>query len=73
MYARARRLYKNVARMRRLQGAAFDFVPRFFILPSDYEDFKADYSRHPSRLYIRKVALLLFAAMTYHLLYLFRN
>jgi hypothetical protein len=48
--------------MRRLQGAAFDFVPRFFILPRDYEEFRADYSRHPNRLYIRKVACLPAAA-----------
>ena len=42
--------------MRRLQGgAAFDFVPQFFILPWDYQEFKADYTQHPARLYIRKV------------------
>lgn len=27
------RLYKNLAKMRRLRGAAFDLTPRFFCLP----------------------------------------
>lgn len=32
-----------------------DMVPRFFILPRDYDEFKADLDRNPGRLYIQKV------------------
>ncbi|KAG1655472.1 hypothetical protein FOA52_008666, partial [Chlamydomonas sp. UWO 241] len=35
-------------------GEAFDFVPRAFIMPRDFDEFKADVERHPARMYIRK-------------------
>ncbi len=30
-------------------------VPRFFILPRDFDEFKADLERNPKQLYIQKV------------------
>ena len=48
-------LYRNVYNMRRLRGEAFDVVPRFFILPRDYDEFQQDLERNPGRLYIQKV------------------
>lgn len=48
-------LYRNVYNMRRLKGEAFDLIPRFFILPNDYDEFKADLERYPDRMYIQKV------------------
>lgn len=47
-------LYRNVAHMRRLKGEAFDIIPRFFRLPRDYDEFKKDVERNPTRLYIQK-------------------
>lgn len=50
-------LYRNVAAAcRRVRGSdAFDIVPRAYLMPRDYEDFKQDLARHPGRLYIQKV------------------
>lgn len=50
-------LYRNVAAaVRRVRGSdAFDIVPRAYLMPRDYEDFKQDLARHPGRLYIQKV------------------
>jgi hypothetical protein len=31
-------------------------VPKFFILPRDYDEFKLDLERNPSQLYIQKVS-----------------
>lgn len=30
-------------------------MPRFFVMPRDYEEFRADLERNPDRLYIQKV------------------
>ena len=48
-------LYRNVYNMRRSKGEAFDFVPRFFILPRDYDEYQQDLERNPDRMYIQKV------------------
>ena len=48
-------LYRNVYNMRRVRGEAFDFIPRFFILPRDYDELQQDIERNPDRLYIQKV------------------
>lgn len=32
------RLYRNVAKAKRERGEQFDFVPKFFILPRDYDE-----------------------------------
>ncbi|EFJ39822.1 hypothetical protein VOLCADRAFT_108470 [Volvox carteri f. nagariensis] len=51
-------LYRNVYNARRRArgpaAEAFDIVPRFYIMPRDYEEFKADVERFPDRLYIQK-------------------
>lgn len=41
--------------MRPMQGNSMDIIPRFFLLPRDYDEFKADLDRCPDRLYIQKV------------------
>ena len=41
--------------MRRARGEAFDFIPRFFVLPRDYDELQQDIERNPDRLYIQKV------------------
>ena len=41
--------------MRRKRGEAFDFVPRFFVLPRDYDELQQDLDRFPGRMYIQKV------------------
>lgn len=33
----------------------FDIVPRFYVLPRDYDEFRNDSERFPERLYIQKV------------------
>ena len=41
-----------------LQGAGSDMlaiVPKFFILPRDFDEFKLDLERNPRQLYIQKV------------------
>jgi tubulin polyglutamylase TTLL4 len=38
-----------------MQGDALDIVPRFYILPRDFDEFRSDLERCPSRLYIQKV------------------
>ena len=48
-------LYRNVYNMRRKRGEAFDFVPRFFVLPRDYDELQQDLDRFPGRMYIQKV------------------
>lgn len=48
------RLYRNVAVAARAKGDAFAFVPKFFVLPRDYEELQKDAERNPSTLYIRK-------------------
>lgn len=48
------KLYRNVARMRRAHGAAFDLVPRHFVLPRDAEEWRSEYERQPSLVYILK-------------------
>ena len=48
-------LYRNVYNMRRVKGDAFDFIPRFFILPRDYDEYQQDLERNPGRMYIQKV------------------
>ena len=40
--------------MRRTHGAEFDIVPRHFVLPRDADEWKAEYERHPSNVYIMK-------------------
>eukprot|EP00798_Chlamydomonas_sp_ICE-L_P014140 gene14140-20103_t len=35
-------------------GDAFDVVPRFFVLPRDYDEFRTDIERHVNRMYIQK-------------------
>lgn len=59
-------LYRNVhAALRRTRGAAaFDILPRFFLLPRDYEEFRTDVERNPGRMYIQKASRL--AAHTAH-------
>ncbi|KXZ45141.1 TTL8 protein [Gonium pectorale] len=53
-------LYRNVYNARRRCRAAspaaeaFDVVPRFYLLPRDYEEFRADVDRFPDRMYIQK-------------------
>lgn len=47
------KLYRNIAKFRRLRGADFDFVPRFFVLPDDWDSFRNHVSRHPNAMYIR--------------------
>ncbi|GLC44290.1 Tubulin polyglutamylase ttll5 [Pleodorina starrii] len=51
-------LYRNVySARRRARGPAaeaFDIVPRFYIMPRDYEEFRADCERYPDRMYIQK-------------------
>eukprot|EP00198_Chlamydomonas_reinhardtii_P008263 XP_001697600.1 predicted protein [Chlamydomonas reinhardtii] len=52
-------LYRNVyaARRRCRSGPAaeaFDIVPRFYIMPRDYDEFRQDTERFPDRLYIQK-------------------
>ncbi|GIL44157.1 hypothetical protein Vafri_1684 [Volvox africanus] len=51
-------LYRNVYNARRRARSpateAFDIVPRFYIMPRDYEEFRADVERFPDRLYIQK-------------------
>uniref|UniRef100_A0A7S3R6Q4 Tubulin--tyrosine ligase-like protein 9 n=1 Tax=Dunaliella tertiolecta TaxID=3047 RepID=A0A7S3R6Q4_DUNTE len=49
-------LYRNVAALKRTKGGGdvLSIVPRFFILPRDFDEFKADLDRHPGRLYIQK-------------------
>ena len=37
-----------------VQGSEFDFVPRFFILPREMEEFQQDIERNPSMMYIQK-------------------
>ena len=37
-----------------LQGVEFDFVPRFFILPRDMDEFQQHVERNPSAMYIQK-------------------
>jgi hypothetical protein len=48
-------LYRNVYNLRRSKGETFDIIPRFFILPRDYDDYLNDLERNPGRLYIQKV------------------
>ncbi len=48
----------KVYNLRRLRGEALDVIPRFFLLPRDYDEFKNDYERSPKRLYIQKVSQL---------------
>eukprot|EP00240_Pyramimonas_obovata_P013005 CAMPEP_0118955676 /NCGR_PEP_ID=MMETSP1169-20130426/60340_1 /TAXON_ID=36882 /ORGANISM="Pyramimonas obovata, Strain CCMP722" /LENGTH=255 /DNA_ID=CAMNT_0006903565 /DNA_START=234 /DNA_END=998 /DNA_ORIENTATION=+ len=48
------KLYRNIARMRRTHGAEFDIVPRHFVLPRDADEWKSEYERHPSNVYIMK-------------------
>ena len=49
-------LYRNVAALKRAKGdSMIDIVPRFFCLPRDYDEFRADLERCPGRLYIQKV------------------
>lgn len=50
------RLYRNIAAAARRtrDPAAFNFVPKFFILPADLEDFKLDLAQNPKTTYIRK-------------------
>ncbi|CAG9466879.1 unnamed protein product [Pedinophyceae sp. YPF-701] len=48
------RLYRSIARMRRLKGAAFDFVPPFYVLPDEWTEFRSYMSRNPKAMYIRK-------------------
>ena len=44
--------------MRRSRGGdAFDLIPRFFLLPRDYDEFKADVERFSGRMYIQKVCV----------------
>ncbi|GFR40319.1 hypothetical protein Agub_g857 [Astrephomene gubernaculifera] len=51
-------LYRNVYNARRRArgpaAEAFDIVPRFYIMPRDYEEFRSDSERFPDRLYIQK-------------------
>ncbi|PNH10587.1 Tubulin polyglutamylase TTLL13 [Tetrabaena socialis] len=51
-------LYRNVYNARRrARGAAadaFEIVPRFYLMPRDYDEFRADSERYPDRLYIQK-------------------
>ncbi len=37
-----------------MQGAEFDFVPRFFILPREMEEYQQDIERNPTAMYIQK-------------------
>ncbi|KAF6262781.1 tubulin-tyrosine ligase family-domain-containing protein [Scenedesmus sp. NREL 46B-D3] len=50
------RLYRNIAAAARRtrNPAAFGFVPKFFILPADLEEFKLDLAQNPRTTYIRK-------------------
>lgn len=36
------------------QGSEFDFVPSFYILPREYDEFRHDVERHPAAMYIQK-------------------
>lgn len=47
-------LYRNIYNMWRTRGDAFSFVPRFFVLPRDYDELQNDAERHPERRYIQK-------------------
>ncbi|KAG2488455.1 hypothetical protein HYH03_012961 [Edaphochlamys debaryana] len=52
-------LYRNVYNARRRcrggpAAEAFDIVPRFYVMPRDYEEFRQDVERFPERLYIQK-------------------
>eukprot|EP00899_Mesostigma_viride_P010233 jgi/Mesvir1/19210/Mv11519-RA.4 len=48
------KMYRNVARMKRRHGAAYEFLPYFFLLPHELKEWAADCERHPDRMYIQK-------------------
>ena len=48
------KLYTNIAKAKRMRGAFFDIIPKFYILPRDRQELK-QYA-HPDQLYIQKVS-----------------
>ena len=49
------KLYKNVCKMRQIYGAKhFDFLPRTYMLPHEYNEYYADYVKDKSALWIVK-------------------
>ena len=48
------KLYRNVAKMRRRHGDAYDVVPCAFELPGSYDEFLKDFERRPNQFYIIK-------------------
>ncbi|KIY96565.1 Tubulin polyglutamylase TTLL5 [Monoraphidium neglectum] len=42
-------LYRNVAAARRLKGAAFDFIPKYFLLPGDAGAFQSELEHYPGK------------------------
>ena len=45
---------RNVARMRRTHGKLFDIIPRFYMLPVEWEAFQEHVRRCPGSMWIRK-------------------
>lgn len=48
------KLYRNLGKFRRSHGAAFDIVPRHYVLPRDTDEWRAEYERLPHLVYILK-------------------
>lgn len=48
------RLYRNISKMRRRHGDAYDILPFAFELPGDYDEFLKDWERRPNQWYIIK-------------------
>lgn len=47
------KLYRTVNKFRRQKGSPFDFVPRFFVLPDDWDSLRTHVSMNPNAMYIR--------------------
>jgi tubulin polyglutamylase TTLL4 len=48
------KLYRNLGKFRRSHGAAFDIVPRHYVLPRDTDEWRTEYERLPHLVYILK-------------------
>lgn len=50
------KLYTNLAKAKRMRGAFFDVIPKFYILPRDRQELLQHTAANPDQLYIQKVS-----------------
>ena len=60
------KLYTNLAKAKRMRGAFFDVIPKFYILPRDRQELLQHAAAHPDQLYIQKVSFHMTHALQTH-------